>query len=40
MIFLDTVLLAGNTDLNKDKFAAPPGAPDLAAAEDQWQVQE
>lgn len=37
LVFIDTVLLAGNTDDNEDMFAAPPGAADPQAAEDQWQ---
>eukprot|EP00047_Mylnosiga_fluctuans_P024351 m.159210 g.159210 ORF g.159210 m.159210 type:complete len:332 (+) comp9837_c0_seq1:19-1014(+) len=37
IIMIDTVILAGNNDLNPDRFMAPPGPADVDAAETQWE---
>lgn len=39
LVFIDTVLLAGNNDDNADRFMPPPGPRDVNASEDQWQVR-
>eukprot|EP00730_Choanoeca_flexa_P012571 TRINITY_DN4400_c0_g1_i1.p1 TRINITY_DN4400_c0_g1~~TRINITY_DN4400_c0_g1_i1.p1 ORF type:complete len:334 (+),score=89.66 TRINITY_DN4400_c0_g1_i1:60-1061(+) len=40
VIFIDTVLLAGNSDDLDDKFGQLPGPADVAAAESQWKFIE
>lgn len=37
LVFIDTVLLAGNTDDNLEDFMPPPGPANHSLAEDQWQ---